>query len=98
MSLAQFVSLLGGLAFASILALFLFQTVVTWDKREISFNQFGTSIMIILVALVGGGNVGGGLFLSVIMKEGTILWYLIGLNGLFLSVIVVILISRWLTR
>ena len=98
MSLAQFVSLLDGLAFASILALFLFQTVVTWDKREISFNQFGTSIMIILVALVGGGNVGGGLFLSVIMKEGTILWYLIGLNGLFLSVIVVILISRWLTR
>ena len=76
----------------------LYWKVVAWDREQITFKTYAVNIVTLLVALLGGGEVGAGIILSVIIEEGTVWWYMLGLNGLFFSISGLFLTFRLLSR
>lgn len=98
MSIEEGGSLAAGLAFAVILLVYFIEVLRARDTNEISFFTFAAHLVTIGALLLGGGEVAGSFILTSIASSGSLAFYLIGLNGLFVPLGMLYYIARFFLR
>ena len=81
MTLPQWGSLIVGLGAALIIMVYFIEVIRSYRAEKLTPKAFFIHLTVILGILLGAGEVAGSIILDIIVEEGSIWLYLIGLNS-----------------